>query len=76
MPPHYLQPLLAPRSVALIGATEREGALGAIVWRNLAAAGLRGELHPVNPKHRRIFGRRAWSSAWSTMRPRPASGPR
>ena len=26
---HYLQPLLAPRSVALVGATEREGALGA-----------------------------------------------
>jgi acetyltransferase len=61
MPPHYLQPLLAPRSVALVGATEREGALGAIVWRNLAAAGLRGELYPVNPKHRAIFGKRAYA---------------
>ncbi|HYI85897.1 MAG TPA: acetate--CoA ligase family protein, partial [Burkholderiales bacterium] len=59
-PPHYLQPLLAPRSVALVGASEREGALGAIVWRNLAAGGLRGELYPVNPKHRAIFGRRAY----------------
>ena len=62
MPPHYLQPLLAPRSVALVGATEREGALGAIVWRNLAAAGLRGELIPVNPKHHAIQGRRAYAS--------------
>jgi acetyltransferase len=61
MAPHYLQPLLAPRSVALVGATEREGALGAIVWRNLAAAGLRGELYPVNPKHRAIFGQRAYA---------------
>lgn len=60
MPPHYLQPLLAPRSAALVGATEREGALGAIVWRNLAAAALRGELYPVNPKHRTMFGRRAY----------------
>jgi acetyltransferase len=59
MSPHYLQPLLAPRNVALVGATEREGALGAIVWRNLAAAGLRGALYPVNPKHRTIFGVRA-----------------
>ena len=61
MLPHYLQPLLAPRSVALVGATERAGALGAIVWRNLAAGGLRGELYPLNLKHRTIFGRRAYA---------------
>ncbi|MGH8734981.1 MAG: CoA-binding protein, partial [Burkholderiales bacterium] len=60
MPDHYLRPLLAPRSVALVGATEREGTLGAIVYRNLAAGGLRGELYAVNPKHREIFGKRAY----------------
>jgi acetyltransferase len=57
---HYLRPLLAPHSVALLGATERPGALGNIVWRNLADGGLRGELYPVNPKHRTVFGRRAY----------------
>jgi acetyltransferase len=56
VPRHYLQPLLAPRSVALVGATEREAALGRIVWQNLAAGGLRGTLHPVNLKHREVFG--------------------
>ena len=61
MPDHYLRPMLAPRSVALVGATEREGALGSIVWRNLAAGGLHGELYPVNPKHREIFGQRAYA---------------
>jgi len=61
VPEHYLRPLLAPRSVALVGATEREGALGAIVYRNLAAGGLRGELYAVNPKHRTLFGRRAYA---------------
>src|SRR5262245_7600351 len=61
MAEHYLRPLLAPRSVALVGATERDGALGAIVHRNLAAAGRRGELYLVNPKHREIFGRRAYA---------------
>jgi acetyltransferase len=60
MPAHYLQPLLAPRSVALVGASERPGTLGAIVFRNLAAGGLRGELYPVNPKHGQLFGRRAY----------------
>ena len=34
---HYLQPLLAPESVALVGASERPGSLGSIVLRNLAA---------------------------------------
>jgi acetyltransferase len=58
---HYLQPLLAPASVALVGATEREGALGAIVYRNLEAGGLRGGLYLVNPKHRTIFGRRGYA---------------
>jgi acetyltransferase len=53
---HYLRPLLAPRSVALVGASERAGSLGSIVWRNLAEGGLRGELLPVNPRHRAIFG--------------------
>jgi len=58
---HYLTPLLAPRSVALVGATEREGALGNIVYRNLAAGGLRGGLVAVNPKHRKLFGQRAYA---------------
>lgn len=53
---HTLAPLLAPASVALVGATEREGALGRIVWQNLAAGGLRGTLSAVNPKHPAVFG--------------------
>ena len=69
LPPHYLQPLLAPESVALVGATEREGALGAIVWRNLAAGGLRGELTPINPKHRTVFGRRAYGRLTEIPKP-------
>ena len=48
--------------MALVGATEREGALGNIVYRNLAAAGLHGELYAVNPKHRAVFGRPAYAS--------------
>src|SRR3954470_6089869 len=58
---HYLQPLLAPRAVALVGATERPGALGEIVHRNLAAAGLKGPLYAVNPKHATIRGQRAYA---------------
>ena len=58
---HALAPLLAPSSVALVGATEREGALGRLVWQNLAAGGLRGALTPVNPKHPQVFGQRCYA---------------
>ncbi|HEY5898851.1 MAG TPA: bifunctional acetate--CoA ligase family protein/GNAT family N-acetyltransferase [Burkholderiales bacterium] len=58
---HYLQPLLAPQSVALVGATEREGALGRIVYRNLQQAGLRGPLYVVNPKYTSLFGQKCYA---------------
>ena len=58
---HYLQPLLAPRSVALVGATERPGALGEILHRNLAAAHPGGALYAVNPKHATLFGAKAYA---------------
>jgi acetyltransferase len=66
---HYLSPLLAPRDVALVGATERDGALGNIVYRNLAAGGLHGELYAVNLKHRTIFGQRAYARLGELPRP-------
>ncbi|HWA37402.1 MAG TPA: bifunctional acetate--CoA ligase family protein/GNAT family N-acetyltransferase [Burkholderiales bacterium] len=62
---HTLQPLLAPSRVALVGASERPGSLGDIVFRNLAA-GLGGKrlarLYPVNPKHRQVHGAPAFAS--------------
>ena len=44
-----------------MGATEREGALGRLVWQNLAAAGLRGALSAVNPKHAKVFGQSCYA---------------
>ncbi len=58
---HYLQPLLAPHGVALVGATEREGALGRIVYRNLLDARPKGPVYAVNPKHDSIFGKKAYA---------------
>jgi len=59
---HYLAPLLAPHSVALVGATEREGALGRFLWENLRQGGLKGPLYAVNPKHRSVFGEKTHRS--------------
>jgi acetyl-CoA synthetase len=46
--------LLAPRSIAVVGATEREGAYGDTLLRNLERLGYDGELWGVNPKRERI----------------------
>src|SRR3954464_8220903 len=65
---HYLSALLAPRSVALVGATERPGALGRIVYCNLAAGGV-PELYTVNPKYKQLFDRPAYARLAELPRP-------
>lgn len=54
--PHYLKPLFEPQSVAIIGATERENAVGAVLVSNMLGAGYRGALFAVNPKYRSVQG--------------------
>jgi acetyltransferase len=53
---HYLTPLFEPAAVAVIGATERAGAVGGVLIGNMRAAGYRGELFAVNPKYRAVQG--------------------
>lgn len=59
---HPLSAALAPRTVALIGATERAGALGCHVLTNLLQGGYQGEIWPVNPKHAQLMGLRCFAS--------------
>ncbi|HUK31150.1 MAG TPA: CoA-binding protein, partial [Candidatus Acidoferrum sp.] len=59
------QPLDAafhPRSVAVIGATEREGSVGRTIVANLSAAPFGGNIYPVNPNHSSILGIPAYPS--------------
>lgn len=52
-----LDRLLRPRSVAIVGASDKPGALGASVLANLERAGFPGDIHLVNPKRSEIGGR-------------------
>ncbi len=52
-----LESLMAPRSVVLIGASERAGSVGAAVTANMLAGGFKGEIHLVNRKGGAIGGR-------------------
>lgn len=47
---------LAPRSVALIGASERPGSLGTLVLGNIVSGGFAGAIYPVNPKYTVLRG--------------------
>jgi acyl-CoA synthetase (NDP forming) len=55
-----LDPLFYPESVALVGATESPGKLGAIVLGNLLR--LKGRVYPVNPNYTDIMGLKAYPS--------------
>jgi len=52
--------LFAPRSVALIGASERPGTVGAVTLNNMRAAKFSGILYLVNPKHPTLGGEKAY----------------
>lgn len=59
---HYLHMLFAPKSVAVIGASERANAVGEIVFKNMLESGYKGSLYPVNPAHHEVQGRRAYGT--------------
>ncbi|WP_341889675.1 bifunctional acetate--CoA ligase family protein/GNAT family N-acetyltransferase [Variovorax sp. YR752] len=52
----HLDHLFDPASVAVIGASQRPGSVGATVWRNLHGNGFKGRCFAVNPKHREFDG--------------------
>jgi acetyltransferase len=53
---HYLKSLFEPSSVAIVGASEREGSIGAVLVRNMLEAGYKGKLFAVNPNRDQVFG--------------------
>jgi len=53
---HPLDSIFAPRSVAVIGATERPGSVGRTVLWNLISHPFGGTVYPINPKRRNVLG--------------------
>src|SRR3954447_12840073 len=62
MSAHYLTSLFEPRSVAIVGATERSSAIGHVLIENMVDARFKGQLYAVNPKHRSVLGVRCYAS--------------
>jgi acetyltransferase len=53
--------LFSPKSVAVIGATDREGTVGRTVLENLRSGTFRGEVHAVNPYRTEVLGLRCYT---------------
>ena len=62
-------PFLCPRSIALVGASDKPGSIGALLLANLLASGFAGPVYPVNPRHRVIQGVPAYPDLSSCPQP-------
>ena len=53
---YNLDKIFHPASVAVIGASPREGTVGSALVKNILAGGYGGKIFPVNPQHKEIHG--------------------
>ena len=57
-----LESLFNPRSIAVVGASEKEGGVGTAVFANIAQGGFSGHLYAVNRKPGTVLGNKIFSS--------------
>ncbi|MGA3209834.1 MAG: CoA-binding protein, partial [Terriglobales bacterium] len=57
-----LDAMFSPKSVALIGATDRPGTAGRATLENLKSSGFAGKLYAVNPNRPEVLGIKAYKS--------------
>ena len=68
-PRHQLSAFFAPRSVAIIGATENPGSVGLTILWNLMSNPFGGTVYPVNPKRSSVLGIKAYASVKAVAEP-------
>jgi hypothetical protein len=56
MAAHPLAPLISPRSIAFVGASERKGSPGNNAILEAVRGGFHGKLYPINPRYNEIEG--------------------
>src|SRR5947207_11509937 len=59
---HPLDTMLAPKTVAVIGATETEDSVGRTLMENLHGGGFEGTVYPIHPKRESVLGVKAYPS--------------
>jgi acyl-CoA synthetase (NDP forming)/GNAT superfamily N-acetyltransferase len=51
--------ILMPRTIAVVGASDRPDTIGAALWRHVSA-GANGAVYPVNPNRQTVGGQASW----------------
>jgi acyl-CoA synthetase (NDP forming) len=64
-----LDPMLLARSVAVVGASERQGSVGDQMLRQLVSGGFAGPVYPVNPRYETLHGLRCYPDLESVGEP-------
>ncbi|MFW6116508.1 MAG: acetate--CoA ligase family protein [bacterium] len=54
--------MLSPRSIAIVGDSERQSSWARLIRANLDRHGFSGPIYPVNPNHTTLWGQRCYSS--------------
>ena len=57
-----LNKLFNPKTIAVIGASDRADSVGHAVMKNLTAGGYKGIVYPINPKHESVLSVKAYKS--------------
>ncbi|MGA1868835.1 MAG: acetate--CoA ligase alpha subunit [bacterium] len=55
-----IESIIKPKSIAVVGATNRPGSVGISVFRNILSAGFQGVIYPVNPSVKSVQSVRAY----------------
>ena len=64
-----LTPMLEPKSIAILGASERHGSAGRLVLENLHFLGYQGEIYAINPKNETVLGHKCYKSLEEVGKP-------
>lgn len=59
---HNLDKVFKPKSIAIVGASDREGSIGYALMRNLIRGEFPGAIYPINPKRDTIWDKPAYPS--------------
>lgn len=53
---------MAPKSIAIVGASNNPSKMGTMQFLNIIQSGFQGEIYPVHPKEKIIFGKKAYNN--------------
>jgi acetyltransferase len=57
-----LDKIFRPKSIAVVGASQRAGSIGSAIMHNLIHEGYPGKVYPINPRHKTIWEIEAFPS--------------